>query len=142
MDLKMSNYMQMNYCKQPSMIVSHLTLNRLFRRTYPGMWASLVVQQRRICLQCRSCRFDPWIGEIPWRRAQQPTPVSLPGESHGQRSLEGYSPRCHKEWDMTERLTLSPTHTNLACSLSSGFSRCSVDILSMNSHFSDILSIK
>ena len=36
--------------------------------------------------------FDPWIRKIPWRRAGQPTPVSLPGESHGQRSLAGCSP--------------------------------------------------
>ena len=34
----------------------------------------------------------PMVGEIPWRRAWQPTPVFLPGEVHGQRSLEGYSP--------------------------------------------------
>ena len=33
-------------------------------------------------------RFDPWIRNIPWRRAWQPTPAFLPGESHGQRSLE------------------------------------------------------
>ena len=37
-------------------------------------------------------RFDPWVGKIPWRRAWQPTPVFLPGASHGQRSLAGYSP--------------------------------------------------
>ena len=37
-------------------------------------------------------RFDPWVGKIPWRRALQPTPVFLPGESHGQRNLAGYSP--------------------------------------------------
>ena len=36
--------------------------------------------------------FDPWVGRIPWRRKQQPTPVFLPGESHGQRSLVGYGP--------------------------------------------------
>jgi len=36
-------------------------------------------------------RFDPWIGKIPWRTAQQPTPVFLPGESLGQMSLVGYS---------------------------------------------------
>ena len=40
---------------------------------------------------CR-CRLDPWVGKIPWRRAWQPTPVFLPGESQGQRSLAGYSP--------------------------------------------------
>ena len=31
--------------------------------------------------------FDPWVGKIPWRRKRQPTPVFLPGKSHGQRSL-------------------------------------------------------
>ena len=40
----------------------------------------------------KRCRFYPWVGKIPWRRAWQPTPVFLPGESHGRRSLEGYSP--------------------------------------------------
>jgi len=35
--------------------------------------------------------FDPWVRKIPWRRARLPTPVFLPGESHGQRSLAGYS---------------------------------------------------
>ena len=46
--------------------------------------------------------FDPWVGKIPWRRAWQPTPVFLPGEVHGQRSLAGYSPWGHKELDSTE----------------------------------------
>ena len=36
--------------------------------------------------------FDPWVGKIPWRTAWQPTSVFLPGVSHGQRSLAGYSP--------------------------------------------------
>ena len=36
--------------------------------------------------------FDPYAGKIPWRREWQPTPIFLPGESHGQRSLVGYSP--------------------------------------------------
>ena len=42
--------------------------------------------------------------KIPLRRAWQPTPVFLPGESHGQRSLVGYSPYGHKDLDMTELL--------------------------------------
>ena len=42
--------------------------------------------------QCRRCGFSPWVGEIPWRRKGQPTPVFLPGKSHGQGSLSGYSP--------------------------------------------------
>ena len=49
-------------------------------------------------------RFDPWVGKIPWRRKWQPTPVLLSGESHGGRSLVGYSPWGHKESDSTERL--------------------------------------
>ena len=48
------------------------------------------------------CWFDPWVGKIPWRRAWQPDRVFLPGESPGWRSLAGYSPSGHREWDMTE----------------------------------------
>ena len=40
----------------------------------------------------RRSGFDPWVGKIPWRRAWQPTPVFLPRECHGRRSLAGYSP--------------------------------------------------
>ena len=47
-------------------------------------WASLVAQNI-MKLQCRRPGFDPWVVKIPWRRAWQPTPVFLPGESHGQR---------------------------------------------------------
>ena len=39
-----------------------------------------------------------WVGKILWRRKWQPTPVFLPGESHGQRSLVGYSPWAAKSW--------------------------------------------
>ena len=35
---------------------------------------------------------DTWVRKIPWRRKWQPTSVFLPGKSHGQRSLAGYSP--------------------------------------------------
>uniref|UniRef100_A0AC11BAQ1 Cytochrome c oxidase subunit 7A2 like n=1 Tax=Ovis aries TaxID=9940 RepID=A0AC11BAQ1_SHEEP len=40
-----------------------------------------------VCLEYRRSRFDPWVGKIPWRRKWQPTPVLLPGESHGRRRL-------------------------------------------------------
>ena len=78
------------------------------------MAATLVVvlahphPQRVDCLskgstcQCKKHRVDPWVGKIPWRRKLQPTPVFLPGEFHGQRSLVGYSPWGHKELDMTK----------------------------------------
>ena len=68
-------------------------------------WASLVAQMVKNCLRCRRLGFDPWVGKIPWRRAWQPTSVFLPGESHGQRSLVGYSPCRCKEPDTTERLS-------------------------------------
>ena len=57
--------------------------------------------------QCRRYKrheFYPLVGKIPWKRKWQPTPVFLPGKSHEQRSLAGYSPRGHKESDTTERL--------------------------------------
>ena len=57
------------------------------------------------CLQCRrytKLGFDPWVRKIPWRWKWQPTPVFLPGESHEQRSLAGYSPWGCKELDITE----------------------------------------
>ena len=50
----------------------------------------------------KRCRFNPWVGKIPWRRAWQPNPVFLPKKFHGQRSLVGYSPYGGKELDMTE----------------------------------------
>ena len=54
------------------------------------------------CRRQRKCGFDPWIKKIPWRRKWQRTPVSLLGESHGQKSLWSYSPWGHKELDTTE----------------------------------------
>ena len=53
--------------------------------------------------------FNPWLRKIPWRKERLPTPVSLPGELHGQRSLAGYSPWGRKESDTTEQLTHGST---------------------------------
>ena len=55
-----------------------------------------------MCLQCRRSR----VRKIPWRRELQPTPVFLPREFHGQRSLEGQWG--HKESDTIKQLTLTP----------------------------------
>ena len=55
--------------------------------------------------QCRRHKrfgFNSWVRKIPWRRAWKFTSVFLPGESHGQRSLVGYSSQDHKELDTTE----------------------------------------
>ena len=58
------------------------------------------------CMLENNNGFDPWVGKIPWRREWLPTPVFLPEEFHGQRSLMGYCPWGCKETDTTERLTL------------------------------------
>ena len=58
------------------------------------------------CKKHKRCGFNPWVKKIPWSRKWKPTPVFLPGESHGQRNLEGYSPWGCEESDMTERLRI------------------------------------
>ena len=70
--------------------------------------------------QRRRCRLNPWVGKIPWRRKWQPTPVFLPGERLGQRSLAGYSPRGCKESDRTERLNNNNPHCRTGSCLESG----------------------
>ena len=64
----------------------------------------------RICLQCRRPGFDPWIGNIPWRGKWQLTPVFLPGEYHGQRSLAGY-----RTWFLNIPKTLIAHDHYIAC---------------------------
>ena len=54
------------------------------------------------CRRCKSTGLIPGSGRFPWRKAWQPTPGFLPGKSHGQRSLEGQSPRSHRASDTTE----------------------------------------
>ena len=55
----------------------------------------------------RDMGLIPGVSKLLWSRKWQPTPVFLPEESHGQRSLEGYSLWGRKESDMTEQLTLT-----------------------------------
>ena len=74
---------------------------------FPGwhQWQESTCQCRRL----KRRRFDPWVGKIPWSRKWLPTPVFLPGESHGQRSIVGYTPWGHKASDTTE-VDLACTH--------------------------------
>ena len=65
---------------------------------FPG---DTVVKNMHQCRRCRKHGQDTWVGKIPWRRKWQQTPVFLPGESHGQRSLTGYSPWGNIESDVT-----------------------------------------
>ena len=61
------------------------------------------------CRRCKRRGFSPWVRKISWRWKGQPTLVFLPGESHGQTSLTGYSPWGCKELDATE---CTHTHTH------------------------------
>ena len=66
------------------------------------------------CMRCKRRGFDPWVGKIPWRRSWQPTPVFLPGDSHGQRSLAGST--VHRLLNCQTQLKwLSTQHVSLQC---------------------------
>ena len=87
----------------------------------PLSWTSQVAQWSRMHLPCRKPkrrRFNPWVGKIHWRRTWQSTSIFLPGESHGQRSLAGYSPWGHMgtrlKWLSTPFITDSSRVSQLA----------------------------
>ena len=65
--------------------------------------ACLVAQMVKNLPVMQETCLHPRVGKLPWRRKWQPTAAFLPGESHGQRSLAGYSPRGRKESDTTEQ---------------------------------------
>ena len=89
------------------------TIMQLFLHNFPNRvttilyaWAFLVTQTVKNLPAMQETQVQS-PEKVPWRRRWQPTPVFLPGESHGQRSLVGYSPWGCKELDTTEPLTLS-----------------------------------
>ena len=67
--------------------------------------------------------FAPWVREIPWRRKWQPAPVFLPGKSHAQRSLAGYSPWGHKRVEC-DLATKQPQHKKTCHSLEESHTLC------------------
>ena len=69
---------------------AHLRDNYTMKQEHLGL--SQWLGSKEFC-QCRKCRFDHGVGKIPCGMKWQPAPIFLPGESHGQRSLAGYSPR-------------------------------------------------
>ena len=85
----------------------------LFSLTFTGLPRRCTGQESCQCKRRKRSRFDSWVRKIPWRRVQHPTPVSLPGESHGQRSLGSYGPQHRKELDMTEATWHARTHEAL-----------------------------
>ena len=91
-----------------SLTLSITLVNRILFLAWSSLqWgASLVAQMVKNLPTMWETRVHPWVGKIPWRREWLPTPVFLPGEAHGQRSLVGFSPWGCKESDTTKRLTL------------------------------------
>ena len=119
--------------------------------SYIFLWASLGVQELRIRLQCRRPRFHLWVGKNPRKMEWSPTPVFLPGKSHGKKSVEAYRPQVTKSgtrlsvqyflwFSLSSRVTLGPTtkssglagglwghKATLPTAVSSCFSSCSTD---------------
>ena len=93
-------------------------VSKIFKARYVLIGVPRWCSGKESTCECRRHKrlwFDPWAGKIPWRREWQPTPVILPGESHEQRSLVGYSPWSHRESDTTEHAFVHArfhTHTH------------------------------
>ena len=87
--LSRTPYAERSVCK----LLSYCTISAWRNKgEFCLLWCSLVAQMVKNLPAVRRPGFDPWVGKIPWRRKWQPTPIFLPGKSHGQRSLAGYSP--------------------------------------------------
>ena len=87
-----------------SVLLPHFysSLSSVFYHLLFELWLLRCREPACQCPRHKRCRFNPWVGKIPWRRAWQPTPVFLPGKSHGQRILASYSPQGCNESDTTE----------------------------------------
>ena len=105
LNLAKSSFERNSPRKEELTIRMHLTLFReLTAKGRPSRWLS----GKESAYKCRRhsrYRFDSWVKKIPWRKKWQLTPVLLPGKSHGQRSLVGYSSWGHKESDRAEQDT-------------------------------------
>ena len=75
---------------------------------FPG--SAVVKNLPHPCRRHKRCRFNPWVGKIPWSRKWQPTLVFLPGKSHGQRSLA--TVHGVTESDKTEGLSMHACKTD------------------------------
>ena len=80
------------------------TLHPSYNFSFPTLFFPSSSDGKASAYNAGDLGFDPWVWKIPWRRTWQPTPVFMPGKSHGPRSLVGYNPWNHKESDATERL--------------------------------------
>ena len=93
--IKMSNFLK----KERKYPDSFFKATNTMILGFPG---ASVVKNPRVMQKTQETQVLSLSRKVPWRKAWQPTPVFLPGDSHGQRSLAGYSPQVHKESDMTK----------------------------------------
>ena len=98
-----SNHSQKSHCK---------SLNLKFNDPWPSQIALVVKNPPANESRHKRHRFDLWAERSPWTKAWQSTPVFLPGESHGQRSLAGCSSQGHTESDRTEATQHTCTRTH------------------------------
>ena len=89
------------FMKESICVFRYIFLNDYLHRNIWNEGLPRWLSCKEFACQCRRCGFDRWVRKSSWRMKWQPTPVFLPGESHGQRSLVGYSPwgsRVRHDW--------------------------------------------
>ena len=80
-----------------------INIHLIFGWVIQFYWLPRWYSDKESTCQCRRCErhgFDPWVGEVPWKRKWQPTPVFLPEKFLGQSSLAGYSPWGRQDLNM------------------------------------------
>ena len=70
-------------------------------------WASLVLSGKESSCQCKRCRFNPWVRNIPLEKEMESHSGNFCGKSHGQRNLASYSPQGHKSWPWLSNHTIT-----------------------------------
>ena len=79
-----------------------LGINSSYWQVLVSFLGGLRVKNLPVTMETQEMWVRSWVGKIPWSGKWQPTQIFLPGKFHEQRSLMGYSPRGHRESDMTE----------------------------------------
>ena len=109
-----------------------------FRHYRPTLY-HWVTEETKFKIEYSVCKnvgkgLHPWVGKTSWSSELQLTSVFLPGESHVQRSLAGYSPRVHKEWDRTELLSAAQHRRRMTLPSAGWLVKCWFPSRSLTTH--------